>query len=180
MTILGFVTPKKGHDLVIPLLPHLDKNVQLVIAGGPQTAQDEVYLQELKKLAERYHCLDRVTFTGYLPDLTAVLNATDLALLPYRTVTDSGILHLMIAYRLPTIASDLKAFREVYDEYGCLELFNSEDPQDLLVKIQTLLSNPTLGQALKAKCEGMWNATKWSNIAKKHVEIYREVLSAGF
>ena len=178
MTILGFVTSKKGHDLVIPLLPQLDKNVQLVIAGGPQTAKDEVYLGELKKLAEKHHCLDRVTFTGYLPNLTEVLNATDLALLPYRTVTDSGILHLLTAYRLPTIASDLKAFREVYDEYGCLQLFNSEDPQDLLAKIQTLLSNQTLREALKAKCEDMWNATKWSGIAKKHFEIYREVLSA--
>jgi glycosyltransferase involved in cell wall biosynthesis len=178
LTILGFVTPKKGHDLIIPLLPRLDETVQLVVAGGPQTAQDEVYLNELKELAERYQSLDKIAFTGYLPDLTEVLNATDLALLPYRTVTDSGILHLLVAYRLPTIASDLKAFREVYDEYGCLELFKSEDTADLLMKIQTLLSNPTLRESLKVKCEGMWNATKWSNIAKKHVEIYSEVLSA--
>lgn len=177
MTILGFVTPKKGHDLVIPLLPQLEKNIHFVVAGGPQTAQDKVYLEELKKLAEKYQCLDRVTFTGYLPDLTEVLNATDLALLPYRTVTDSGILHLIIAYKLPTITSDLKAFREVYDEYGCLALFKREDPKDLFVKIQSLLSNPTLRESLKAKCEGMWNATKWSNIARKHVEIYSEVLS---
>lgn len=176
MTIFGFVTPKKGHDLVIPLLPQLDEKVQLVIAGGPQTAEDALYLEALKKLAERYHCKDRVTFTGYLPELSPVLNATDIAILPYRTVTDSGILHLLISYRVPTIASDLKAFEEVKQEYGCIELFKSEDPQDLLNKIQSMLSDQQQRNKLNAKCGDMWNATKWSSIAEKHLEIYREVL----
>jgi len=177
ITILGFVTPKKGHDLVIPLLPQLDPNVQLVIAGGPQTTNDATYLEGLKKIAIQCHCSDKVTFTGFLQDLTCVLNATDIAILPYRTVTDSGVLHLLIAYRVPTIASNLKAFREVYDEFGCLELFNSEDPRDLFEKIQVLLSNQQLRDLLKAKCEDMWNATKWSNIAQRHVKVYREVLA---
>lgn len=177
ITILGFVTPKKGHDLVIPLIPQLDPNVQLVIAGGPQTTNDAVYLERLKKIAVQYNCSDKVTFTGFLQDLTFILNATDIAILPYRTVTDSGVLHLLIAYKVPTIASDLKAFREVYDEFGCIELFNSEDTQDLFEKIRALLSNQQIRDLLKAKCEDMWNATKWSSIAEKHLEIYREVLA---
>jgi glycosyltransferase involved in cell wall biosynthesis len=177
MTILGFVTPKKGPDLVIPLLPQLNPNVQLVIAGGPQTDADAQFLEKLKRLAEQYHCLDRVTFMGYLSDLSPILNATDLAVLPYRSVTDSGVLHLLVSYRVPILASDLKAFKEIYQEYGCIELFKSEDSQDLLVKIQSLLSNAKLRDSLKAKCEDMWDATKWSSIAQRHIGVYREVLS---
>jgi glycosyltransferase involved in cell wall biosynthesis len=177
LTILGFVTPKKGHDLVIPLLPHLYRNIQLVIAGGPQNAQDEQYIGKLKKVAEQNHCADRVTFTGYLPDFTDVLNATDIALLPYRNVTDSGVLHLLTAYGLPTITSDLEAFREVYDEYGCLILFKNGDSQDLLAKTQELLANQHQRDLLKSNCLAMWNATKWSSIAQKHIQLYREVLS---
>jgi glycosyltransferase involved in cell wall biosynthesis len=177
LTILGFVTPKKGHDLVIPLLPHLYRNIQLVIAGGPQNAQDEQYIGKLKKVAEQNHCADRVTFTGYLPDFTDVLNATDIALLPYRNVTDSGVLHLLTAYGVPTITSDLEAFREVYDEYGCLILFKNGDSQDLLAKTQELLANQHQRDLLKSNCLAMWNATKWSSIAQKHIQLYREVLS---
>jgi glycosyltransferase involved in cell wall biosynthesis len=177
VTILGFVTSKKGHDLVIPLLPQLTRDVQLVVAGGPQKYQDELYLAKLKELAEQYHCGDRVTFTGYLPDFTGVLNATDIALLPYKYVTDSGVLHLLVAYGIPTIASDLGAFREVYDEYGCLMLFKCGDSQDLNTKIQELLSNPNRRESLKAKCLEMWNVTKWSSIAQKHIQLYRKVLS---
>ena len=177
MTILGFVTPKKGPDLVIPLLPQLNPNVQLVIAGGPQTDADAQFLEKLKRLAEQYHCLDRVTFTGYLSDLSPILNATDLAVLPYRSVTDSGVMHLLVSYRVPTLASDLEAFKEIHEEYGCIELFKSEDSQDLLMKIQSLLSNEELKGSLKPKCDEMWNATKWSSIAQRHIETYREVLS---
>lgn len=177
MTILGFVTPKKGHDLVIPLLPQLDRSVHLLIAGGPQTQEDAKYVQKLEKLAVQYHCSDRVTFTGYLPDLSTALNATDIAILPYKIVTDSGVLHILASYRVPTIASDLNAFREVYQEFGCISLFKNGNVQDLLQKIQSLLSDQQQRDSLKAQCEDMWNATKWSSIAQKHMEMYREVLS---
>ena len=135
-------------------------------------------LKKLKNQAKQCRCSDRVTFTGFLPDLTCVLNATDIAILPYRTVTDSGVLHLLIAQRVPTIASNLKAFKEVYDEFGCLELFRTEDSIDLLKKIQTLLSDQKQRDSLSTECSQMWNETKWSRIAEKHMEAYRSVLSA--
>jgi glycosyltransferase involved in cell wall biosynthesis len=177
LSILGYITSKKGHDLVIPLFPQIDPKVQLVIAGGLQNSEDGDYLEKLKKQTDQYHCSDRVTFTGFLPDLTCLLNATDIALLPYRKVTDSGVLHLIIAQRVPTIASDLKAFKEVYDEFGCLELFKSEDPQDLLKKIQTLLLDQSQRDLLVAKCSDMWNETRWSRVTEKHLAAYNEVLS---
>jgi glycosyltransferase involved in cell wall biosynthesis len=177
VTILGFVTAKKGHDLVIPLLPKINDNVQLVIAGGPQNYQDEQYMANLKKLAEQYGVSDRVTLTGYLEDLTSILNASDVALLPYRYVTDSGVLHLLIAYRVPTLTSDLAAFREVYDEFGCLDLFRAGDSEDLYEKLRALLADSQHRITLKAKCADMWNATKWSTIAQRHIELYRQILS---
>jgi glycosyltransferase involved in cell wall biosynthesis len=177
LTILGFVTPKKGHDLVIPLLPQLDSNVQLVVAGGPQSDADAQFIEKLKKLAEQNHCSDRVTFTEYLSDLSPILNATDVAVLPYRFVTDSGVLHLLVSYRVPVLASDLAAFKEIQKEYSCIELFKSEDTQDLLAKLQSLLIDAQMRDSLKNNCGDMWEATKWSTIAQRHMEIYGEILS---
>lgn len=178
VTILGFVTPKKGYDLIISLLPQLDANVQFVIAGEPQTESDTQFFDKLKKFAEQHHCLDRITLTGYQSDLSPILNATDLAVLPYRFVTDSGVLHLLVSYKVPTLTSDLPAFREIQQEYGCIELFKTEDAQDLLAKIRSLLSNTGLRDSLKAKCADIWNATNWSRIAQRHIEIYQEVVDA--
>jgi glycosyltransferase involved in cell wall biosynthesis len=176
MTIFGFVTPKKGHDLLIPLLAKLDPNVHLIVAGGPQTDSDARFLSNLKGLAEIYGVSDRVIFTGYLPDLSQILNATDLALLPYRYVTDSGVLHIIVSYKVPILTSDLPAFKEIHQQYGCIELFKSEDTQDLLMKIQNMLSFGILQSDLKRQCQEMWNKTKWSNIAERHIEIYHELL----
>ncbi len=179
VTILGFVTAKKGHDLALPLLPKLSADVQLVIAGGPQNSQDEAYMEKLKQFAQQYGVSERVTFTGYLDDLAPVLNASDIALLPYRYVTDSGVLHLLVSYMVPTLASDLAAFKEVHDEYGCIDVFRSGDSEDLLGKLQVLLSDSRHQAVLKAKCFDMWNQTRWSNIAKRHIELYREALNRG-
>jgi len=179
ITVLGFVTAKKGHDLVIPLLPKLPEPVQLLVAGGPQNSQDQQYMDSLKALAVECGVSDKVTFTGYLDDLAPVINASDIALLPYRYVTDSGVLHLLIAYRVPTLASDLSAFREVADEYGCIDLFRAGDAEDLLGKLQALLSDSKHREALKTKCSDMWSQTRWSSIAKRHLELYREVLNRG-
>ena len=176
VTILGFVTNKKGHDLVIPLLPKIEGNVQLVIAGGPQNSQDKQYMANLKKLVEEYGVSDKVTFTGFLDDLTPILNASDVALLPYRYVTDSGVLHLLISYRVPTLASDLPAFKEVYEEFSCLDLFRAGDPNDLFEKLKVLLTDKRHRITLETKCIDMWNATKWSTVAQRHIEIYRETL----
>jgi glycosyltransferase involved in cell wall biosynthesis len=83
-----------------------------------------------------------------------------------------------MAYGIPTLASDLAAFKEVYDEYGCLDLFKTGDSQDLYEKLQVLLFDAQHRILLKVKSVAMWNATKWSNIAQKHLEVYRRILSA--
>jgi len=51
------------------------------------------------------------------------MNATDIAILPYRYATESMMLRLLVAYTIPTITSDLSVFKEVKQEYDCIELF---------------------------------------------------------
>ena len=134
-------------------------------------------MTSLKKIAEEYGVSNKVTFTGYLKDLTPILNASDIALLPYRSVTDSGVLHLLVAYLVPILASDLTAFRELHDEFGCLDLFRAGDNEDLYEKLLIMLSDDRHKAKLKGKCADMWNATRWSNVAQRHIELYRETLS---
>src|SRR3989304_5067917 len=95
VTIPGFISPEKGHDLAVSILPELDENVNLMIAGGTRTDVGTRFLENLKELAQSHGCLARIKFTGYLSDLTVVMNATDIATLPYRTITESGILRLL-------------------------------------------------------------------------------------
>lgn len=180
LTIPGFVRRNKGHDLLINVIPLLNKRVHLLIAGGPRVKQHEAYYEQLKQKAQQQGIIGRVTFSGYIPDeeIPVVMSATDIAVLPHiYGVTQSGILHILVAYRIPTITSDLEAFKEVASQYGCLQLFKVGDRKDLFEKVSALLNDEEKQSLLRARCEEMWNNTKWSAVAKKHVEVYLKALT---
>jgi glycosyltransferase involved in cell wall biosynthesis len=174
----GFISRHKGHDLAIQILPFLDEDIQLYVAGGTRTSDDVIYREELLKLAEKLNCANRITFNDDFPISPIVMNSADIALLPYSSASESMALRLLVAYRVPTIVSDLPVFQEIYRDYGCVELFKINDVRDLLTKAQSLLSDSSKRQVLREKCVEMWSATKWSAIATKHLETYLEVFSA--
>lgn len=178
ITLPGFVSKNKGCDLIVVLLPQLGKDVHLLIAGGARTEEDAAYYGELKKLAQQYHCIDRITFFDDFPITSTVMNATDIAILPYRYATESMMLRLLVAYTIPTITSDLSVFKEVKQEYDCIELFERNNKEVLLTKILSLLSDENRQDFLREQCRKMWTDWKWSSIATKHLEAYLEVLSA--
>ena len=122
----------------------------------------------------------RVTFYGYVKsdEIPIIMNATDIAILPYKRVTESGVLHLYAAYSLPIITSDLDAFREIKMKYDCIETFSLKlGHRDLARKIQMLIFNNDKRKYLIAKCKDMVNETSWANIAKKHLMPYSEILA---
>ena len=177
VTIPGFISRHKGHDSLIRILPKLGNDVQLLIAGGARTSEDKIYYQELKNQATDLNCVDRITFNDSFPISPVILNATDVAVLPYTSASESMALRLLVAYQVPTVTSDLKIFKEIYNDYQCIELFKSKDNQELLERIQMLLHNEAVGHALKTNCLKMWNKTKWSIVAAKHTDTYLEVFS---
>lgn len=177
LTVPGFVSKNHGHDLVVSILPLLDKNVHLLIAGGARTRETAVYYEELKKMAKRYQCIERITFVDDFPITPTIINATDIAILSYRYSAESLTLRLLAAYRVPTITSDLSVFKEIKKEYDCIELFRSDDKEDLLAKILSLLSDERRQSLMQEQCQKLWNDNKWSSIAAKHVETYLEALA---
>ncbi len=178
ITLPGFASRRKGYDLVVELLPSLDQDIQLLIAGGARNDDDRVFCKELKTLAQRHNCLNRITFDDSFPITDTIMNATDIAILPYRIATESMILRHLVAYRIPTITSDLPVFREINGEYSCICLFQGDNKEDLKTKIVSLLSDEKRRDFLKQQCQKMWNETKWGSIAQKHFETYLEALAA--
>jgi glycosyltransferase involved in cell wall biosynthesis len=172
LTIPGFVSSNHGHDLVVSVLPMLEKNVHLLIAGGPHTQGVSVYNEELKKLAEKYRCSERVTFIEDFPISSDVWNATDIAILPYRYSTESLTLRHLVSYKVPTITSDLTVFRNIKKEYDCIELFQTNNENDLLIKIKAVLSDVSIQRHLQEECQKMQNENTWSVIAARYIEEY--------
>lgn len=178
LTIFGFVCENKGHDLVIDILPELDKNVVLLIAGGPRVREHEEYYSYLKNKVSILDLDNRVKFLGFVKenDLPVIFSATDIAIFPYRWIVASEALHLALGYKIPTIASDLDYFREIKNKYDCIVLFKNNNSRDLLAKIQKLLNSEKKQKYLKRKCEEFCRKTSWKEIAKKHITTYLETI----
>jgi SAM-dependent methyltransferase len=119
---LGFVHESKGHDLLIEAFK--DVEGKLLIAGDSRLEEHKPYLGQLKARGAQLGIEDKVRFLGYVSDeeLPIVLSATDIMVLPYRKIRQSGILNLSLAYHLPTIASGLPYFVELKEKSGCVHI----------------------------------------------------------
>ncbi|AEG17957.1 glycosyl transferase group 1 [Methanobacterium paludis] len=180
LTIFGFVHKNKGHDLVIDILNSLDDDVVLLVAGEARIAEHKKYYNFLKQRSSELGLENRVIFLDYIKDedLPVVFNSTDIALFPYKWIITSGSFHMALSYNIPTIASDLEYFKEIKDEYGCIELFEQDNKEELVEKIKDLLNNKTKQDYLKSKCSEFYEKTSWKAVAKKTSEIYSDLVES--
>jgi hypothetical protein len=70
-----------------------------------------------------------VIFTGILDsdEFHWLFSAVDVVILPYKRVSQSGVLNMCAAYDVPTITTDLERFSELHIKYGWPQTANKED-----------------------------------------------------
>jgi glycosyltransferase involved in cell wall biosynthesis len=110
----------------------------------------------------------------YLPeaDLTAWLDAADLAVFPYHDVDGSGALVVAANAGLPIVASAVGGFAEapVRDH---VSLVPPADPTLLAAELDRLLSDPDQLEALRLRATSLvQDLTSWSEFAKGCLELY--------
>lgn len=178
LTIFGFIGPNKGHDLVIDILPELSEDCILIIAGKSRTKEQIGYKHFLKDKISSAGLKDKVKFLDFVEEekLPVVANATDIFLYPYRWIIASAALNLALSYHVPTITSDLNYFEEIKNEYNCIEIFKSGDKQDLLEKIQGVLSDDERQDQLKEKCRYFCKKTSWKAVGDETRKLYLELI----
>ncbi len=177
LTIFGFIGLNKGHDLVIDILPELGEDYILIIAGDAQTKEQIGYKNLLKEQISSAELQDRVKFLGFVDEkqVPTVAGATDIFVYPYRWIIASAALNTALSYQIPTITSDLDYFRQIKKEYCCIELFERENRQDLLEKIQGVLRSSQKQRYLKEKCTYFNKKTSWSAVCDKTKQLYLEL-----
>ncbi len=176
LTIFGYVDQHKGYETVLKILPQLGQDVVLLVAGGAVLKHQAQYLEQLRQQAARN---PQLKVTGYVEDkdVPVVFNASDVVLFPYTTVSQSGPLHIALAYRRPVVTFDLPAFREIRESYGCIEIAGSES--ELLSRIRELLNSPEKREQLAEKAQEFWRQRNWRVVAEKHFHVYQGVLAKG-
>lgn len=168
----GFVAPYKGVETVLEAAELAGPSVHLVIAGGDHPRLDGDFASGLR---ERYD--DLATFTGFVPD-DAVAHwfaAADVAVFPYpKPFAASGALALALAHRTPVLLSPALARCAGAPSSLTVNL----DPRAMAERLRHLAADPSALHALRRSVATLAAGRSWPAVARRHIELYEEVLDA--
>lgn len=169
--LFGRIRYGKGYDTILDILPNLDNDVVVLIAGSPRIESHMSYYKSLKEKAD-----DRVIFHGFVEDedIPVIFNASDIAVLPYRHSTQSDVIRMVLAFGLPCITSNLGFFNDILNKYDCIQMY--EDKNDLVKRINELIDNEEEKNRLKINSKKFWVERNWCNIAKERIKLYNEIV----
>jgi glycosyltransferase involved in cell wall biosynthesis len=173
ITLLGAITKRRGHRLVIEALPSLPDDVVALFVGTNIEGRDHV-TEATREHAAAVGVRARVRFTGYVPDeeLERILVATDVGLCPFRDMSASGALASWISVARPIVTSDLPAIRELDALVpGALRRFSPYEPGALATAISRALVE--LDGPEDPGVRDLAERLSTPRIVERYVDIYR-------
>jgi glycosyltransferase involved in cell wall biosynthesis len=173
ITLLGYMTKRRGHRLVLDALAGLPDDVTCLFVGSVIEGRDHI-ATGLREHAEGIGVSDRVRFMGYVPDadLEVVLAATDVALCPFREMSASGALSTWISAGRPVVASDLPAIRELDALVpGAIVRFAPYEPEPLRAAIVQAIGEA--GSSPDPRVQRLAAELATPRIEARYADVYR-------
>lgn len=169
--LYGNQSPYKGTDIfldAVQVLPSEYKDkIKITIAG--KIGSD--YLQLLKEKSEGL-CIDWMTF--FLPDevLYQKILESNVIVLPYRHISQSGVLLLALYFRRQLLVSDLPSFRETLDGFSDDMFFENGNPASLADRVMAYMDGEVDLEAQKDVIEELNRKYSWESAAEKTEKVY--------
>lgn len=164
----GLLRPYKGVKYLIKAFENLPENIiknsRLLIVG--ETWEDE----ESVELARRSRYSEMITLINrYVPDseVSLYFSSADVVALPYLRASQSGVAHIAMAFGLPIIATPVGGLKESLANYNGTIFINPKDIEALSKAILKVY-----------ECRKTYRPPenlRWTNIAKKWVEIMSKI-----
>ena len=173
----GYVRHYKGLDLLLSAWPKVRERrpVTLVVAG--EFYEDEAPYRALAAAAggePHVRLLDR-----YLPDdeVEAVFKAADVAVLPYRSATQSGVTHVAYALGVPVITTDVGGLAETVTD-GVTGLVVPPGDTEALAGAVVRFFAQGMAQRMRPGLEALRQAHSWEVLADRTIELFDELQPA--
>lgn len=176
--MIGNIGPVKGIDIIVKEAEKIGQTIAVVgtTAGG----MNDSYLQELKQFV-REKGLENTVIFDVNSEINAqkqvwwdYLSAADLVLMPYRTMTTSGIFISAMEAGVPVIGCNSRYFKEIAAKYNCIVIAETDSDypraiESALQKIETLRQ-----EALRFAKENSIN-----EIANEYKILYETIMTKG-
>jgi len=170
----GNITRIKGLHLLLEAMPIIYEkvsNIHLLIAGKPHMSfPKDTIIKQINMLSIK----DLVTFNLEFIEnniFTQFYMASDLVILPYLRIYESGILKYAQTCKIPVLCSDLPEFKESMTEGETGYLFKTNDHYDLANSIIDIFNKDKLSRIKKTYNKSV-DKLSWQPIACKTKIIY--------
>lgn len=169
--LYGYQSHYKGADLVVKaygLLPKEERDMLLItIVGKTDDTLFKSNHDEAKHLGINW-------INQFVSDeeLYSMISSSDLILLPYREISQSGVLLLALSYKKPILTSDLPSFLETLDGYPLDCFFKSSDAKSLAALLSRYIKGD-IDEGLLVDIIGKLNIKySWEETAKSTIRAY--------
>jgi glycosyltransferase involved in cell wall biosynthesis len=181
----GFLSWYKGLDILLESFREIRAVLpaaRLFIAGDPNKLRPGE-LEEYRAIPSRHGFSDSVDWrVGYVPmeDVPRCFLAADCVALPYREVSQSGVLHLAYAFARPVVATRVGGFPETVADGITGLLVPPADAAALAAALLRLLSDDRvcrrMGAAARQQAEA---AHDWGRVAEETRTLYQTLARGG-
>ncbi|GAB4575746.1 MAG: hypothetical protein Kow0077_28770 [Anaerolineae bacterium] len=171
----GTITKYKGLEDLIRAFPKIYEatGAQLIVAGFP--AKD-VDAGELQALARALQIDSQIAwYLDYVPNewVATLMAISDLVVLPYRAITQSGILQIAYACGKPVVATRVGGLPDIVEDGKSGLLAAPGDPESLANTVIEALRSPEQLEAMGAYARTLAESKySWDVLARKLHEIF--------
>ncbi len=178
----GYIRPSKGYEELLRAFAESNSRqmTRLIIAGRPTKFAG---LEELNELVDRLKLNDRVVIRGeYLPtnEVAGYVEMCQAVVLPYRTASQSGVLHLAYGLSRPVVATSVGGLKDdvVDGETGLL--VPPGDISALATAIDKIMGDADLATRMGCRAKELSDTRfTWNMTARLIVEAVRPLVATG-
>ncbi len=167
----GFQTKYKGADILVDalsLLPndYLEK-LSVCIVGKTDPSLYTEYINKAESFGVEW--INRFVSDEELYDM---IDNSDVILLPYREISQSGVLLLALSYKKCIFTSDLPSFRETLDGYDASWFFKQCNPLSLSELLTRYIDGEIDDASIISIIDNLNSKYSWNETAKATIKAY--------
>ena len=165
----GLIRTYKGLDILLEAFTGLPEEYQLIIAGEPYGSFDKY-----QEIIDRIPGKDRIFMDlKYIKDsqVKDYFSAADVAVLPYRSATQSGISSISYHFEVPMIVTDVGGLKETIGDRGTGLVASYGSPETIRKEIIRYFSDPKIKENCISNIRLEKERLSWKTFARKLTEF---------
>lgn len=170
----GIQSQYKGADILVKayrqLRDDVRERVKITIVG----MMSDDYLEYLTNLNIGGNLTIKPGFIEY-PDLYKMINNSDVIVLPYRKISQSGVLLLAMHFKRCLITSDLESFKETLDGFDDEWFFKSEDAESLAFLITRYVNEEIDTHKQISIIQKLNEKYSWKEAGKLNIQLLKKI-----